>query len=49
MKLIQSRISSLELNRKVIKRFMSQGLTLMEASRKLNVASKIFSTWIDQQ
>ena len=49
MKRIPRRIFTAEFKREAIKLVTEQGLTLTEASRKLDVATKSLRTWMDQQ
>ena len=49
MKRIPRRIFTEEFKREAIKLVTEQGLTLAEASRKLDVATKSLRTWMDQQ
>eukprot|EP01041_Mallomonas_annulata_P014133 gene14133-30097_t len=49
MKRIPRRIFTEEFKREAIKLVLEQGLTLAEASRKLDVATKSLRTWMDQQ
>lgn len=49
MKRIPRRIFTEEFKREAIKLVTEQGLTLAEASRKLDVATKSLRTWKDQQ
>ena len=49
MKRIPRRIFTEEFKREAIKLATDQGLTLAEASRKLDIAPKSVKTWIDQQ
>ena len=49
MKRIPRRIVTEEFKREAIKLVLEQGLTLAEASRKLDVATKSLRTWMDQQ
>ena len=48
MKRIPRRIFTEEFKREAIKLVLEQGLTLAEASRKLDVATKSLRTWMDQ-
>ena len=48
MKRIPRRIFTEEFAREAIKLVLEQGLTLAEASRKLDVATKSLRTWMDQ-
>jgi len=49
MKRIPRRIFTAEFKREAIKLVTEQGLTLAEASRKLDVATKSLRTWMDPQ
>ena len=49
MKRTPRRIFTAEFKREAIKLVTEQGLTLAEASRKLDVATKSLRTWMDQQ
>ena len=49
MKRIPRCIFTEEFKREAIKLVTEQGLTLAEASRKLDVATKSLRTWMDQQ
>ena len=49
MKRIPRRIFREEFKRKAIRLVNEQGLTIAEASRKLDVASKSLRTWIKQE
>ena len=49
MKRIPRSIFTEEFKREAIKLVLEQGLTLAEASRKLDVATKSLRTWMDQQ
>ena len=49
MKRIPRRIFTAEFKREAIKLVTEQGLTMAEASRKLDVATKSLRTWIEQQ
>lgn len=49
MKRIPRRIFTAEFKREAIKLVTEQGLTLAEAGRKLDVATKSLRTWMDQQ
>jgi transposase len=49
MKRIPHRIFTAEFKREAIKLITKQGLTLAEAGRKLDVATKLLRTWMDQQ
>ena len=49
MKRIPRRIFTKEFKREAIKLVTEQGLTLAEAGRKLDVATKSLRTWMEQQ
>ena len=49
MKNIPRRVFTEEYKREAIKLVLEQGLTVVEVSRKLNIATKSLRTWIGQQ
>jgi transposase-like protein len=48
MKRIPRRIFTAEFKREAIQLVTKQGLTMAEASRKLDIATKSLRTWIEQ-